>query len=87
MDAADLAPAPPVALAPLGVVLVSPCYTDLGLASERAAGWYNRPWNWTAIKQNSGNFLMQFSSSNDPLISYKRQQVYVADKLGSDLHT
>jgi hypothetical protein len=33
-----------------GIVLVSPCYTDLGLPSEAAAGWYNRPWQWDKIK-------------------------------------
>ncbi len=27
-----------------GAVLVSACHTDLGLASERAAGYYSRPW-------------------------------------------
>lgn len=69
-----------------GIVLVSPCYTDLGLASERAAGWYSRPWNWTRIRENSG-FIMQFSSWNDGLIPYQREQVYVANKLGSELYT
>ena len=68
---------------PQGIVLVSPCYTDLGLLSERRAGWYNRPWNWTAIRENSG-FIMQFSSKNDGLVPY-REQAYVADKLGSEL--
>lgn len=69
-----------------GIVLVSPCYTDLGLPSEAAAGWYNRPWQWDKIKNNTG-FILQFSSSNDPLISYTRQQVYVANQLGSELTT
>ena len=28
----------------LGCVLISACYTDLGIESERLAGYYSRPW-------------------------------------------
>ena len=28
----------------LGLVLVSACHTDLGVESEREAGYYSRPW-------------------------------------------
>jgi hypothetical protein len=50
-----------------GIVLVAPCYTDLGYLSERRAGWYppsGGPWRWDDIKRNAG-FIMQFSSTND----------------------
>jgi predicted alpha/beta hydrolase family esterase len=33
-----------------GMILVSACYTDLGVESERKAGYYNRPWQWEKIK-------------------------------------
>ena len=38
----------------LGMVLVAACYTDLGVKSERAAGYYSRPWLWESIKSNTG---------------------------------
>jgi predicted alpha/beta hydrolase family esterase len=40
----------------LGIVLVSACWTDLGDAGERAAGYYARPWDWDAMKKNVGAF-------------------------------
>jgi len=66
-----------------GIVLCAPCWTDLGWASERAAGWYSRPWLWDKIKQNAG-FIMQFSSTNDGLIPW-REHAYVAEHLNSTL--
>ncbi len=68
-----------------GIVLVSPCYTDLGWASERAAGWYSRPWLWNNTKANAG-FIMQFSSTNDGLIPWREHQ-HVHENLNSELHT
>lgn len=50
-----------------GSVLVSPCYTDLGDETEKQSGYYNRPWDWEAIKKNQ-DFLVQFSSTDDPYI-------------------
>lgn len=67
-------------------MLVSPCYTDLGLASERRAGWYDRPWDWARIRRNAG-FIWQFSSTNDGLIPYVKEQLYVARELNSTLFT
>ena len=37
----------------LGAFLVSPCVTDLGSEHERASGYYDRPWLWDKMKENS----------------------------------
>lgn len=29
-----------------GIILVSACYTDLGIESEKISGYYDRPWLW-----------------------------------------
>lgn len=67
-----------------GVVLVSPCYTDMGLESERISGYYSRPWLWDDIKKNAG-FIVQFSSPSDPLVPYEAEQMYVHRHLQSEL--
>ena len=33
---------------------------DLGDDSERAAGYYDRPWLWDDIRANAANFVLQF---------------------------
>lgn len=35
----------------LGSVLISPSYTDLGDETEKASGYFDKPWNWEAIKK------------------------------------
>ena len=66
----------------LGCVLVSACHTDLGMASEAAAGYYSRPWNWAAIKDNAG-FILQYHSSDDPFIP-REEADFVASQIGSE---
>lgn len=51
----------------LGSVLVSAYHTDLGIEIETISGYFNRPWNWDAIKKNQ-QFIIQFNSSDDDLI-------------------
>ena len=51
----------------LGSVLVAPCYTDLGLSSEKISGYYDDAWKWIDIKKNH-KWIIQFSSINDPFI-------------------
>lgn len=71
----------------LGAVLVCACHTDLGCESEAIAGYYNRPWNWEAIKGHVGPFgITQFHSNDDPFIPM-HEASYVADNLTSDFHT
>eukprot|EP01027_Heterolobosea_sp_BB2_P013605 GEZU01019608.1.p1 GENE.GEZU01019608.1~~GEZU01019608.1.p1 ORF type:complete len:190 (-),score=77.44 GEZU01019608.1:56-583(-) len=50
-----------------GCILVSPCHTDLGLASERISGYYSAPWQWEAIASHA-DFITIFGSENDPFI-------------------
>ncbi len=50
-----------------GSILVSPSYTDLGDPKEKASGYFDKPWNWDAIKKNQ-NWIVQFYSTDDPYI-------------------
>eukprot|EP00124_Ichthyophonus_hoferi_P000849 Ihof_evm2s36 gene=Ihof_evmTU2s36 len=70
----------------LGIVLVGACVTDLGDSNERASGYYNRPWQWNAIKANT-QFIIQFGSTDDPFIPFdEQQQVANGLGLGHDFH-
>jgi uncharacterized protein len=51
----------------LGSILVGACYTDLGDDNEKKSDYYNRPWNWNAIKENQ-RWIIQFASTDDPYI-------------------
>ena len=62
-----------------GIVLVSACHTDLGIASERKAGYYNRAWQWDRIKENT-SFRIIFGSTDDPFIPWNEMQ-HVHDNL------
>jgi uncharacterized protein len=50
-----------------GSILVSPCYTDLGDEFEKQAGYYDKPWNWDAIKANQEKIVL-ISGTDDPYI-------------------
>ena len=63
-----------------GIVLVSACWTDLGEPSEAIAGYYNRPWLWQSIRENTG-FVTQFHSDDDPFIPLAEAD-HVAANLG-----
>jgi len=67
-----------------GAVLVSACHTDLGEPSERAAGYYSRPWDWERIKNNvDPRFgIIQIHSRDDPFIPTHEAE-HVAAALGS----
>jgi predicted alpha/beta hydrolase family esterase len=66
----------------LGLVLVSACWTDLGDANERASGYYNRPWEWQAMKENV-KLRYQFASKDDPFIPFSEMQ-HVAEQLETE---
>lgn len=51
----------------LGSVLISPSYTDLGIELEKQSGYFDRPWQWDAIKNNQ-QWIVQFGSTDDPVI-------------------
>jgi predicted alpha/beta hydrolase family esterase len=66
----------------LGTILVSACYTDLGMPSERISGYYDEEWQWEKIKSNQ-KWIVQFHSTDDPLIPVEEAR-YVHQKLGSE---
>ena len=65
-----------------GSVLVGANYTDLGDTKEKLSGYYDSPWNWSAIKRNQ-KFIIQFHSTDDPYIPVSEAR-YVHQHLNSD---
>ncbi|CAF3100395.1 unnamed protein product [Rotaria sp. Silwood2] len=65
-----------------GVILVAACHTDLGDENERASEYYNRPWNWDAIRTNT-EWIVQLHSPSDKLIPVVEGR-FVAEKLKSE---
>lgn len=68
----------------LGSVIVGGYHTDLGLATEKQSGYFNRPWKWDAIIRNQ-KWIIQFSSPNDPWIPIAEAR-YVHEKLNTEYH-
>jgi predicted alpha/beta hydrolase family esterase len=66
----------------LGSVLVGACYTDLGEENEKQSGYYDRPWDWQAIKNNQ-QWVVQFASTDDPFIPIEEAR-YVNKKLQTE---
>jgi predicted alpha/beta hydrolase family esterase len=64
----------------LGSILLSPCYTDLGDDVERQSGYYDKPWQWAAIKANQKKIALVFGD-DDPYIS-QSEFAYIAVHLG-----
>ncbi len=62
-----------------GSILISPCYTDLGIEDEKQSGWYKDPWDWNAIKNNQ-KVIGLFYSKNDQLIPLK-EFIHIRDNL------
>lgn len=65
-----------------GSVLVSACHTDLGIAEEKASGYFDSPWSWEEISRNQ-KFIIQFASTDDPFIPISEAR-YIHEKLKSD---
>lgn len=68
----------------LGSVLVGAYHSDLGMSTEKLSGYFDRPWNWDAIKQNQ-QWSIQFASVNDPWIPIQEAR-FVHEKLGTEYH-
>ncbi len=66
----------------LGAVLISACYTDLGYESEKASHYFDDPWQWERIKENTG-WIVQFHSLNDPYVPIGEAR-FIAARLGSE---
>ena len=67
-----------------GAFLVSPCVTDLGSEYERMSGYYDEPWQWEKMRENS-QFVDQFSSRDDHLVPWE-EQYQVHKNLKTKLH-
>lgn len=67
-----------------GLVVVGAYHTDQGDETEAASGYFSRPFDWGAIKENSG-FIIQFASRDDPFLPWKEQET-VANELESELY-
>ncbi len=68
----------------LGSILIGACYTDLGYASERIAGYYDAPWRWKTIKNNQ-QWIIQFASDDDPYIPIAEPR-YIQKQLDTDYY-
>lgn len=62
-----------------GSVLISPCYTDGGDVLEKQGGYYGKPWNWEAIKNNQEKIAL-FYGDDDPYIPQTEFE-YIAAQL------
>lgn len=65
-----------------GTALISTYHTDLNNPWEEKAGYFNRPWDWEAIKNNQ-NWILQFASSDDPFVPVEEAR-FVHEKLDSE---
>lgn len=67
-----------------GSVLVGTYYTDLGYEDEKAAGYFDTPWKWEAIKTNQP-WVSVFASTDDPFIPIAEAR-FVRDQLATEYH-
>lgn len=67
-----------------GSVLVGVCHTDLGDELEHISGYYDRPWDWSAIRAHQ-RAIAQFASVDDPCVPVEEAR-HIHDMLGSEYH-
>lgn len=65
-----------------GSILVGTYHSDLGLENEKLSGYFNRTWNWEAIKRNQ-HWVGIFASTDDPWIPVEEPR-FVAKQLDAD---
>lgn len=68
----------------LGSILIGACSTDLGDENEKKSGYFDKPWDWKAIKQNQ-QWVIQFASTDDPFIPIEEPRA-IHEKLDSEYH-
>lgn len=68
----------------LGSALVAGYHTDLDDEREKESGYFDKPWNWEAIKNNQ-KWILQFNSTDDPWIPINEAH-FVHNKLNTDYH-
>lgn len=67
-----------------GSVLVGTYHSDLGIEAEKQAGYFDRPWNFAAIKKNQ-RWIMIFASIDDPWIPIEEPR-YLKDQLDAEYY-
>jgi len=67
-----------------GSILVAACYTDLGVPEEKISRYYDKPWNWEAIKNNQ-QWIAQFASVDDQFIPIKEAR-FIHKKLSTEYY-
>lgn len=68
----------------LGSVLVGAYYTHLGDDNEKESGYFEKPWDWQAIRENQ-QWIIQFASIDDPFFPIEEPR-FVSEKLDSEYH-
>ena len=69
-----------------GAILISAAHTHLDDEGEKASGYFDKPWNWDAMRDPShSDFIIQFHSKDDHLIPVSEAR-FVAEKLGKSSH-
>jgi predicted alpha/beta hydrolase family esterase len=68
----------------LGSIIVGGYYTDLGDDTEKKSGYFDKLWDWKAIKNNQ-DWSVVFASTDDPWISIEEAR-FIKDRLGSEYH-
>lgn len=68
----------------LGSILVATCYTDLGVKEEKLSRYYDKSWDWNAIRKNQ-NWIIQFASVDDKFIPIKEAR-FVHKKLKTEYY-
>ncbi len=66
-----------------GSIIISPSYSDLGDELERVSGYFDKPWDWEAIKKNQKKITLVYGD-DDPYIP-QDQFEYIADKLSPEV--
>lgn len=67
-----------------GSILIGPCYTDLGDDMEKQSGYYDKLWDWEAIRANQHRIAL-FYGDDDPFIP-QQEFVHIARQLQPEVH-
>lgn len=67
-----------------GSVLIAPCTSDLEDELEKQSGYFDTPWNWSAIRANQGHIAL-VHSDNDPYIPQEQFATVLAETGAQDI--
>ena len=65
-------------------ILVSCYYTDLDNELEKTSGYFDKPWKWEQIKNNTEKIVI-FASTDDPFIPISEPR-FIKEKVDSEYH-